>query len=474
MKTSYIHKNRFSTDRATRPFSQPRLSAPPDEDSSQTLLTSSSQPNPQKSSTRLQVLLLVCLSAFGYSFVDTLIGKPVPSFIPANQVNNYTDQLTHAKGFACIFPVFAGFMICCFEVHRTYQLLVGLSAISVLLTALAIEQVSMQISVIGGALFYATNLGLWVAQTYMLIKWFKGKELSFALGTVYFANLMAGRPASNLYSFLEGTQYSSHLYIAMVFSVLTIFAVVFLNKLDMKAQAEEAVLSHSQILSNERSFCEDLRATKAITLVLMGATILFSLADYTTVSLYLARNVLKEAEDFEKTVDRIKSVNTYLAIMLFLVFGYLADKKGKRITMMFLGFLMFFIANIGFFLADSSRNIKFLFGGISLMCISICLFQVSCWACLGLSCPKKVFGLVLSLTYATVNFVKWFRVYKYLSFDLNITCLACVIACILGSIFVVLTWALNKKNGGKLDSMVLKDDEDLDDDRRSLLLRGSR
>jgi len=461
MNTSgYKHKNRYSSDQRP-PISISNLPVDPSNDS---FLHSSTQTIPkEESSLRLQVLALICLSAFGYSFTDTMMNKPLPDFVPRQELIYFIQDLVKAKGLALLFPLVAGLMIYFFQVNRTYQFLVGLSAVGITLIAFGIENANKTLFLAGETSFYATASGLWVVQTYMIIKWFKGKELSFALATLYFADVLAGNPAASLYAYLKINGFASHLYVSIAFSFLAVFAVCFLNKLDTRARAEEAIGGQIQA-GDDKSFRENFRSLKASTWVIIAAIFCFFIADYSPIGLSLSSMIIGDAPESSEILDSITTWNTYLSIILFPAFGYLADMTRKRIPMMFVSFIVFSLANLCFFLSYELHNLFLLRASFIPICVARILFQVSAWACLGLSMPRKIFAIILSFTFAVASLIKWQKAYALYFGDNPSIGLVCVLSAgvlVIGMVLVMYIWRVDRgrKNSQKIDYAENKNEE---------------
>jgi len=100
------------------------------------------------------------------------------------------------------------------------------------------------------------------------------------------------------------------------------------------------------------------------------------------------------------------------------------------------------LGNASITLAEDWKNTKFYILTFIFREIGANLFQVSSWACLGLSALKRVFGIVLGLTYGLMAFVRFYE-----SESLG----NCVIMNVLGMVLVIFSWILNNRNEANLD-----------------------
>jgi len=240
----------------------------------------------------------------------------------------------------------------------------------------------------------------------MIIKHFKGKEVAFALGAVFSSDSVA----SALYNYLFRNIVSERrdLPIAIVFCLVMICTILFLSKIDMKVQAEEAIiLREGEQIENEKSFCENLRLTKKSALMIIGAIFFFQLAYLSLYSMTLdfamRIHTIESAKQRVQLLEMAENYRLYLPILLFLLFGYLADKKGKNFGMMLLGFVVILIGYAYCYLFQNSSDTVLCFA-FALRSIAGCMFRVSSWVCLSYSTEKRIFGVILGLTYGLMMF----------------------------------------------------------------------
>jgi len=349
------------------------------------------------------------------------------------------------EGFTFIFPIISGIMISFFKINKTYKFWAILSALDLLLALCTGKPHKKVLSITLS--FDAMCLSLWVAQIYMIIKWFKGKELSLAFGFVFFSDSIARGLTEFLDLNLKGSLYPSNLPIIEIATIPCFFAIImvfFLNKLDIQdtqAQVEERLLLLEENEEKPSDEEEDSRSVKPITIVLMGAIVLFWAGDYSFIAKETLSVGLQGWHKILSTWGLVTIVESVITILLLLVFGYLVDKKGKRIPIMLLGLVMLFLGNASIILAEDWDNTKLFILTFVFREIGANLFQVSSWACLGLSALKRVFGIVLGLTYGLMAFVRFYESESLVN---------CVIMNVLGMVLVILSWILNNRNEGNL------------------------
>jgi len=251
-----------------------------------------------------------------------------------------------------------------------------------------------------------------VAQIYMIIKCFKGKEAAFALGAVFCSDSVASALFHGLFRNVVSQRRDLTIAMAIIFCLLMICAVLLLSKIDMKVEAEEAIiLRESEQIENEKSFCENLRLTKKSALMIIGAIFLFQLAYsslyYITLEFGMEMHTIESAKQRVEFLRMSEKYYFYPPILLFLLFGYLADKTRKNFGMMLLGFVVLLIGFAYSYLSQNSSGTVLAFA-LTLRSIAGCMFQVSSWVCLSYSTEKRIFGVILGLTYGLMIFAGWF------------------------------------------------------------------
>jgi len=160
------------------------------------------QASPNNSSSRWKVILLTCLCTFGICYSDVFVRYEEDPFYETFHLDLVTENTGFIKihGFSCIAPFIAGIVIYHSGVIRAYRFFILLLAIGRSFTFVSFQTQIWTLFVIGESLFYAANYGLLIAQIDMIIKWFRGKELSLAVGIVGLTNNVVCLLALYLYS----------------------------------------------------------------------------------------------------------------------------------------------------------------------------------------------------------------------------------------------------------------------------------
>jgi len=433
-------------------MNNPYSYAPLNNNSQQLLLP---QANPNDTFIRWKVLLLACLSTFGVYYTEGLISFAEYPLIKTFNVSlvTYNTALNKVLGFVCIVPLVAGIMVYRFGVNRAYRFFILLLTIGRSFTFASFRTQTWTLFVTGESFFSAANYGLWVAQIYMIIKWFKGKELSFAIGIVGLTNNAAYLLALYLYAYEYSIGLTNLLLMGVVFCIFAAIAVIILNKTDQTVKRIEEN-------RNDLSFFRDLGLIKKPAIVLFLAIFCFSVADFSSRVMYMFDMISRFLTPTNFTLEMIDRFNLFIPPLMLPLLGLLADWKKKRIATMFAGIITFFIGNTAFFLFHQSDDLIFIYLAFLLFRLGACLFQVSSFACVGVTTPTRVIGLLLGLIYSLVTFANWLEEYIYFDQKLVMTTICYLVTgmLIIGIGLVIETWKLDKENGGKIEPRYIEND----------------
>jgi len=412
----------------------------------------------QLSKQRWKILSLILINTLAYSFAYFLLLK-----IAVDKPVNF-DQ-SEPRKYVFLAPILFGILIYHFDAKRAYQFISGASALAVTLALLDHGGVGIRHNLLfnlGHAAFYGSYLGLFVAHMSLIAKYFREKELSLAMGTLILSPLISSYLGSILYPSRKLSESGglSILYLIGISCLLGIITVLFLAKLDKKPQDEVVILEEPKV-----SLIEDLRFIKPVTFLLMGGIFLFCLTNYFSIlinALYTRyRNSGRSDENIERC-NRMLNLSNLVAAATSILFALLADKIGKRIIMMLLSFLVALLGVITMILDDSSPDFLFLFLASVILYFATYSFYTFSWACLSLSVPQRVFGIIFGLTYGAMFLKDWAN---------NVSLPICLVACVLGATAMIAGLVLNKKNGGNLDSFSMKDDDKVTDTTSFTTLR---
>jgi len=332
---------------------------------------------------------------------------------------------------ASIAPFIAGVAISRLGLTRIYSILAFLLIFSRVLTAVSYSLGNWWLFVAGELFFRISRIALFMAQMYIVIKYFKGKELSFALGVSAWASLIPYTMAFNLSAQLYAKMITPEriFVIGVGACFLSVISLMILNKIEAGNIREE----------EERPMIgEDYTMTRRVILLLGVAIICLFEANYYSIG------VIFELGRYKIPTNGI--INIGKAVMLPLA-GLLTDRM-KKIPVVLAGIIMAFIGALMLSLStESTRNI-FLYISSFLVVFGDCFFEVSSWACIGNIAPSRLLGPALGLIHSGIG-IGSFLAYmgSYYSFFVLVALIALLAALVL----VVFASKIDKSNGGKID-----------------------
>jgi len=277
-------------------------------------------------------------------------------------------------------------------------------------------------------LFRIASLGLFMTQMYMAIKYFKGKELSFALGLSVWSSLIPSAMAFNLARQVDADLlgWMSMSSIGAGLCLLSVIGLVILNKIEAADIREE---EERPIVGEEYTMMRRL-------ILLLGLAIIcfFEANSYST-------NAMFEVGMYKIPANGIHNVGK--AIMLPLA-GLLTDKM-KKIPVMLAAIMMSFVGTLIFNFANEDTRSLFLYVSSFLVIFGYCIFEVSSWACVGRIAPSRSLGPALGLIHSGVHITMLF------SYSASSAGFIAVLGLFIAFGLAVSAWKLDRSNGGKID-----------------------
>lgn len=231
----------------------------------------------------------------------------------------------------------------------------------------------------------------------VLVKWFKGKELALAFA-INVAIARIGTAAALIFSplLLEGSfGWTTPLWFAAIIMATGLVSFIIYIVTDARAsgnaseqQSPEDAFKVSDIfnLVKNRSFIY----VSALCVIFYSAV--FPFLSYTPDMLYNKYNVSLEMS------GRMSSFIIFGTIFFTPLFGYLADKVGKRASMMVLGSLLLFIVHALLALTNITPYVPMVLLGISFS-----LVPAAMWPSIALIVEEKRLGTAYGLMTAIQN-----------------------------------------------------------------------
>jgi len=347
--------------------------------------------NSKPSQDRWTILFLLCASTFGVNVFSSILLNTQNEIWTTFQVKRMWIQKPTIERITWFIPLIAGLAIYRFGIKAVYRFFMRPCAVGTLLLVASFQVRSYTLYFWGQLLVKGSIHGLWVTQMEMIIKCFKGKELSLAIGIVSSSKVVAGALGNYSYSFVSGNELPLLLCFAIVFCFLGNFALNFMTKIYMTVKEED-----------ERSILEeDVSLNKSTILALFISVLCFRVAD------------LSEIVDMSQIIGSPSSdmgfisylVSVFSPMILLPLFKFFADRKGGRVIGVFSSFLMLLIENMTCFLLEGSKAA--LLSSLPLIPLKAgrCLIEASSWSIIGLWTPRKNLGVFLGSTYTFACFL---------------------------------------------------------------------
>jgi len=394
-----MQTNPLSDPSPTRPYNLIQLPSP---DNSPQFPQETSPEEASKQ--RWKVLFLICSTTFGAYFVQSLLLRANVVREKVFDINgrDFARYVKWITGYLYLIPLVAGLMIYRFGINKTFRCFMLPVILGSLLTVLSFMVERSDVYLYGDSMIKGSTLGLWVAQIYMIIKWFKGKELSFAIGVLGFFKGLNFFLGTLMNSSVERIGLLPLLSFGVVVCVLAGVAAIFMGKIDMTVRQEDG-----GALVEE----EEAKLNKPITIALAIIIICFKLGERERWA-YLGF-LFTRSQTFYKAFMKVELFAIFAPIILFPLFGSFVDRKEGRTAGVFSSFLLFVIGNMLF-----SRIIEPVESDSSLILLVACLlfqigsylFEVSFWGVLGSVTPKKFLGVILGVAYSLTYFGPQFLV----------------------------------------------------------------
>lgn len=286
---------------------------------------------------RWTVLILVSLAMFGNYYIYDSIA-PIADMLKSDL--GFSDKnigsLYSIYSFAAVFIlVFSGFMIDRIGVRISILIFGIICSIAALITSLSSELYVM----LGGRLLLGIGAEpLIVAVTTALAKWFKGKELGFAFGI----NLTIARLGSFAadWSPTWGSNYYSNwqdpLYIAFIIGLTCVVGGVFYFIMEKNAERRytlgEAGETDKFVLSDIFKFHKSYWY-----IVILCVTFYSAVFPFRTFAIKFYMEVHGADRELAGQLNSVLITASMIATPLF---GLLADRIGKRASMMMLGSIL--------------------------------------------------------------------------------------------------------------------------------------
>jgi MFS family permease len=191
---------------------------------------------------------------------------------------------------------------------------------------------------LGRFLFGVGSESLIIAQSTIIAKWFKGKELAFAFGINLTFCRLGTFGAFNSVSRVAEAYQSIHpaLWLAFVVCIISVLAAVVY--ISMEIHAESRYGRRQSAKSDKLIFGDILRFKPSFWLVsVLCVTFYSAVFPFTAFSTDL---FVEKWQLTQSTASSISSIIIFMSMIFTPVFGYMVDRIGRRATFMIFGSLM--------------------------------------------------------------------------------------------------------------------------------------
>jgi MFS family permease len=292
---------------------------------------------------RWTVLVFISLAMFGNYYIYDSI-SPLADLL-ASQLKFTDSDIGWLQGIYSIPNVFmvliGGFMIDRIGTKKASLIFSSLCMIGAFFTVIKGDLLWMAT---GRLIFGLGAESLIVAVTTIIARWFKGKELSFAFGlnlTIArlgtFAALNSPSWAKSLYNSWENP-----LWLATLFGVISVLSVIIYFILDKAAERKYALPKEDE---QDKVVLKDIFKFNISFwfITLLCVTFYSGIFPFMTFStkFFIQEHFTELPQDIARSMGGFLTSMLILATMILTpLFGLLADKKGKRATMMIIGSIM--------------------------------------------------------------------------------------------------------------------------------------
>lgn len=365
--------------------------------------------NPASKPYRFTILFFVSLLTFGSYFAYDSIGAIAPILIEKLGFQRTAiGSLYTAYSIAAIISVFIGGILIDILGTRRSSILFSLLVVAgAMVVAFSHNYLLMWI---GRFVFGAGSESLVVAQSAILARWFKGKELALSFGVALTLSRLGTMFSFNTEALIATHfgSYSFALWAAVVFCLISLLANVVYVIMDKYG---EKALALSEEGAEEKIVLKDIKLFKPSYwyVVLLCVTFYSAIFPFTALStdFFVDKwNIPRVAEatggffyqvfnnffHMFSTAGGITSIIIFASMVLAPFAGHFVDKVGKRGTLMVLGSLIL----IPSYLIMAFTNIYPAYP-MSLLGAAFVLVPAAMWPSVPLIVPKKAVGTAFGL-----------------------------------------------------------------------------
>ncbi|CAD8171350.1 unnamed protein product [Paramecium pentaurelia] len=357
--------------------------------------------------TNLRWFILVLIGV--YPLVQFLIGE-YPALL-GEQIKSYFEvsqaEINYLLSFRSfpnmIMSLIGGLIIDTFGVRRSYVFFGSIVIIGQLLCFMSVILNSFIVMVIGRFIFGLFESSGFVAESYYINKWFKGKENSLAFGIDTGICRLGSIAAAIIYPYLYTTSnndLSQCLLMCLYIAILSFIIIVILTQIDRCSDLRDKT-------SDQKLDSIDLRQIKQFSLEFYVTLIscvtcyaVFFIFGYNSVEMF--KHIYKLDQ---KTANTLFSIPYYLSAILSPIVGHYIDKKGKNIEILLIAsFCQLLTTTIFYLMPECDTScVAFPMIGSILNGLFFGTYYAVMWPHIPLIVPSHMVGTGFGLTFACIN-----------------------------------------------------------------------
>ncbi len=371
--------------------------------------SNSPQSSPRQTSLRWIALFFCCLSTLGgYYCTDAISPLQTPIMelfkIDAAQFNVIFSAYSTPN---IIMPLLGGFIIDKLGVRIGLSLFALLVCLGQAVVTFGASYPSFTIMIIGTGAMGIGLEALCTAKCAMVVKWFKGQEIAFALGLT----LTISRLGSSLSSYLTPWIYEQEgnlivpMAVGVVLSAFSLCMIGLLSILDKYADVKDHELHTESGEKKEEFKISDMKSFPAIYYMIM----LNCMIAYSAIKGFLnnGSDLMMKRFGFD-----LQLAGKYLSIVFILstifspIFGGIADKFGKRVSFLLASFVVLALVHVEVLLLEdgtpTNKNYWVVFAMVGTG-IAYSAYAAIIWPCISLVVEQRMNGTAYGFTVAMQN-----------------------------------------------------------------------
>jgi len=364
-------------------------------------------------STRIRWLCLffACFTCVGDYYCNNLTQALQHYLMEEFQIDNFKfNSLSSVSSVpSVILPFVGGILIDKFGIRKVFFIFCSVVILGQIIMTIGVAKINFELLLVSKVIFAIGAGPLIVAKSAVLVKWFVGKELSFALG----AALCVSRLGSSIDSIISPKVYEwtgnleTPFFVGILVCVLSLGAVAAVNYLDAKLDKEECLGTDNEV---KPFSLQDLKKAKKIFfMIALNVALLY--AGFFGFTNNLNDHMVSRFGFTPAQAGAIIPIIYICPSAITPFFGTFVDKKGKRVLMILIAsfiflFSHFFIA----FLPDAPKGtISYdIIWGLVGVGIFYSIYAAVIWPCIALVVDEKLTGLGYGFTNSSQSLIMIF------------------------------------------------------------------